>query len=224
MSIRFPIPSRGLAVALGLAGSLMAGNFVAAQDARPPRGATPPGHPAPQGKPAEATPPVPMEPAGRKKILDELFDKLAKAGDEREARGLASAIERVWMRSGSDTSDLLMSRAMQAMQGKDNQLALEVLDRVIEIHPDWAEALNKRATARYLMEDYAGAMEDISRALKLEPRHFSAMAGMGFILQKTQNEKLALRAFRKALELNPQQEELKKIVEKLAGEVDGSDI
>ncbi len=175
------------------------------------------------GKP-EANRPDPADPIGRRKILDELFDKLAKAPDEREARGLSAAIERVWMRSGSDTCDLLMSRAMQAMQGKDYQLTQEVLDRVIEIQPDWAEALNKRATARFLMEDYGGAMQDISRVLKLEPRHYSAMAGMGFILQKTQNEKLALRAFREALALNPRQEELKKIVERLAPEIDGSDI
>ena len=224
MRTRSGLSFRDVLMALALAGLIAPGGVAAAQDARPPRGAVPPGHPETGPKTPEPAVALPMEPAGRKKILDELFDKLAKAPDEREARGLANAIERVWMRSGSDTSDLLMSRALQAMQAKDNQLAQELLDRVVEIHPDWAEALNKRATARYLMEDYGGAMEDISRALKLEPRHFGALAGMGFILQKTQNEKLALRAFRKALEFNPQQEELKKIVEKLAGEVDGSDI
>ena len=194
----------------------------AAQDARPQRGAPP----AAKSEPEKPDPskPDPTQPAGRQRILDELFDKLAKAQDDRDARGLAAAIERVWMRSGSDTSDLLMSRAMQAMQGKDNMLALELLDRILEIHPDWAEALNKRATVKFLLEDYGGAMQDIASVLKLEPRHFSALSGMGFILQKTQNEKLAVKAFRKALELYPRQEEIKKIVEKLTGEVDGQDI
>ncbi len=206
--------------ALAFSGIAFTG-LAAAQNAAP--------HPMPEPKKTEAEKPDPnkpdiTQPAGRAKILDELFDKLAKAQDDRDARGIATAIERVWMRSGSDTSDLLMSRAMQAMQGKDNMLALEMLDRVLEMHSDWAEALNKRATVKFLMEDYGGAMEDCARVLKLEPRHFSALAGMGFILQKTQNEKLAVRAFRRALELNPRQEEIKKIVEKLALETDGLDI
>ena len=196
----------------------LVGTFAAAQGARAPRAAPD------KAAPADAAKPDPTQPAGRAKILDELFDKLAKAGDERDARGIATAIERVWLRSGSDTSDLLMSRALQAIQAKDNGLALELLDRLIEIHTDWAEAYNKRATARFLAEDYGGAMEDVARVLKLEPRHFSALAGMGFILQKTQNDKLAVKAFRKALELYPKQDEIKKIVDKLTSDVDGQDI
>jgi hypothetical protein len=35
-----------------------------------------------------------------------------------EARGVSGAIERVWMHSGSDTADLLMNRAMQALQAR----------------------------------------------------------------------------------------------------------
>jgi tetratricopeptide (TPR) repeat protein len=184
--------------------------------------------PAEKSDPAEAKPdpnkPDPSQPAGRAKILDDLFGKLAKATDDREAREISRSIERMWLRSGSDTADLLMSRAIQAMQGKDNMLAAELCDRIIEMQDDWAEAFNKRATARFQMEDYNGAMQDIARALKLEPRHFGALAGMGFILQKTQQEKLAIRAFRRALELNPKQEELKKALEKLEPEFDGQNI
>ena len=101
---------------------------------------------------------------------------------------------------------------------------LHRLPGILEIHEGWAEVYNKRATARFHMEDFNGAMEDIARVLKLEPRHFGALAGMGFILQKTQQEKLAVRAFRRALELYPKQEELQKIVEKLAPEHEGKDI
>lgn len=210
-----------IALALAAVTALMAASSAGAQSARPPRA-------APAESPAETKPdpnkPDPNQPAGRAKILDELFDKLAKAPDEREARGFASSIERMWLRSGSDTADLLMSRAMQALQGKDNMLAAELCDRILEIHEGWAEVYNKRATARFHMEDFNGAMEDIARVLKLEPRHFGALAGMGFILQKTQQEKLAVRAFRRALELYPKQEELQKIVEKLAPEHEGKDI
>jgi tetratricopeptide (TPR) repeat protein len=176
------------------------------------------------GIPALAEDQAPVQPAGRQKILDELFDRLGKAEDDSEAKGIAGAIDRVWMRSGSDTADLLMNRALQAINGKNWALSQELLDKIVIIDPYWAEAWNKRATARFFADDYLGSMADIGKALTLEPRHFGALAGMGFILQRTGFDKRALQVFRRALELNPQQEEIKKIVDKLTLEVEGQPI
>ena len=161
---------------------------------------------------------------GRQKVLDDLFDRLAKAQDDREAKGVSGAIERVWMHSGSYTADLLMGRAMQALQRKDYALSQELLNAVVEIEPDWAEAWNKRATVRYLADDAMGSMQDIARVLKLEPRHFGALSGMGFILQRGGFDKGALEAFRKAMEISPQQEEIRRLVEKLTLSVEGQGI
>ena len=167
---------------------------------------------------------APVQPAGRQKILDELFDRLGKAQDDSEAKGIAGAIDRVWMRSGSDTADLLMNRAMQAIGTKDWGLSQELLDKVVILDPHWAEAWNKRATARFFADDYDGAMADLAKAVTLEPRHFGALTGMGFILQKTNLDKRALQVFRKALEYNPKQDEIRKIVDKLTLEVEGRPI
>ncbi|MFL5195828.1 MAG: hypothetical protein ACJ8BE_02825, partial [Microvirga sp.] len=65
--------------------------------------------------------------------LDDLFARLAAAKDESEANGVANLIERRWARSGSDTADLLMSRAGDAFKGKDFPLAIELLDRVLTL-------------------------------------------------------------------------------------------
>ncbi len=161
---------------------------------------------------------------GRRKVLDDLFERLGKAGDEAEANGVKGAIERVWMHSGSDTADLLMSRAMQALQRKDYALTQELLGSIVEIEPQWAEAWNKRATARYLADDYMGAMEDVAHVLALEPRHFAALSGLGFMLQRSGFDKRALEAFRKALEINPRQGEIRSLVDKLTIEVEGQGI
>jgi hypothetical protein len=198
-------------------------------DPNPRRGGPAPTEKAPADKnqkDAAAKPPPPdlTDPAARKKVLDDLFERLGKATDDTEAKFLTTAIERVWLRSGSDTADLLMTRAGEAMQSKDWTLTQEVLDKVVTILPDWAEGWNKRATARFSADDYAGAMEDIAHTLALEPRHFDALAGLGFVLQKIDMNKRALQAFRKALDVNPRQAELRKIVEKMAIEVDGRDI
>jgi len=207
----------------GLLSFCRAGLLVAALAA----GAAPQAFGAAGDKPAVSTSAQvkPVDPEkGRRKVLDELFERLGKARDEAEARGVTGAIERVWMHSGSDTADLLMSRAMQALQHKDYTLSEELLGAIVEIEPQWAEAWNKRATVRYMAEDAMGAMQDIAHVLSLEPRHFGALSGMGFILQGRGFDKRALEAFRKALEINPRHEEMRRLVDKLSLEVDGREI
>ena len=163
-------------------------------------------------------------PETRQKILDELFTRLAKSKDEEEAKGIAGAIERVWMRSGSDTSDLLMGRAVSALRSKDFNLSIELLDKIVVLDPDWVEAWNKRATSRYFADDYTGAMSDIGEVLKREPRHFGALSGMGFILLKSGMERRALEVFRKTLEIYPGLEEIQKQTDQLIPELEGRPI
>jgi hypothetical protein len=168
--------------------------------------------------------PKPLPPQTRAQMLDDLFNRLAHTNDADEARGIALAIERVWMRSGSDTADLLMRRAMAALGTENYDLAQRVLDAVVVIAPTWSEGWDKRATARFFDNDYTGAMEDIGHVLAIEPRHFGALAGMGFILEKSKLNKEALQVFRKTLEIYPQQSSIRKIVDALTLKVEGRDI
>ena len=170
-------------------------------------------------KPAASTP-APTSAAA----LDGLFQRLAKAADPVEAQGITASIERLWLRSGSDTADMLMGRVLIAMQGNDHALALQLLDTLITLEPDWAEAWNKRATVRFLDNDDAGSMNDISHVLTLEPRHYGAVAGMAFILQRNNLNKRALQSYRRLLEINPQQEQIRKAVDRLTLEVEGQEL
>lgn len=160
----------------------------------------------------------------RAQLLDGLFDRLAKASDPDEAGGIAALIERTWMRSGSDTADLLMSRAVAAMGSDHRDVATALLDKIVVLAPDWAEGWNKRATLRFLEDDDAGSMEDLSHVLALEPRHFGALSGMGFILKRNGLDAGALKALRKALALYPENPDLRKAVEQLTPEVEGRDL
>lgn len=163
-------------------------------------------------------------PKTREALLDDLFTRLRGAADSDEAEGIAGAIERVWLRSGSDTADLLMHRAIAALAAKKSDVSRALLDKIVLLDPDWAEAWNERATVRFIADDYAGAMEDIAHVLALEPRHYGALAGMGFILEKSDRPKEALRVFRKVLEIYPQQEDIRKAVDHLVPEVEGRDL
>src|ERR687894_857125 len=172
-------------------------------------------------KPASPPPPPAQRDAGRRATLDDLFSRLAAAKDEAEAKGIANLIERRWMRSGSDTADLLLVRASDAIQAKEFPLAIELLDRVIALQPGWAEAWNRRATAFFLLEDTASAMADLRQVLTREPRHFGAWAGLGHIYNAGGDKARALESYRKALAINPKMETLRDLVGRLAPEIDG---
>ncbi|MDB5545640.1 MAG: hypothetical protein JWO64_2789 [Hyphomicrobiales bacterium] len=208
------------ALLLGIAAAGLAGPSVAD---------TPPHTPdqknaarVPDAKPDQSVQVV--QPAGRQKILDDLFDRLGKTRDEAEAQGIAGAIQRVWSRSGSDTADIVMERAGKLIGQKDWKLAEEMLDRLVDIEPQWAEAWNRRATVRFFQRDTPGAMEDLAHVLQLEPRHFTALVGVGAILERNEQNAQALRVFRRVLEINPQLEEIRKKVDKLSIEVEGREI
>src|SRR5436190_17718195 len=84
---------------------------------------------------------LPRAPRGdRFKNLDFLFEALKAAPDVDSAKLVEGRIWALWLASGSDTTDLLMSRVKTAMDGKDNKLAIRLLDSVIELRPDYVEA------------------------------------------------------------------------------------
>jgi len=168
--------------------------------------------------------PQPTHAALRAEALESLFKRLATAHDADEADGIATAIEHVWSQSDSDTATLLMDRALAAQQAGHLPLALALLDKIVSLEPDWAEGWNKRAGTRLLGGDLSGAADDLQHVLKLEPRQFSALIALGFVLEKQGYDKRALDSFRKALALNPQQPEIQSIIEKLRTQIEGRDI
>ena len=163
-------------------------------------------------------------PSSRDPQLDRLYRRLAEAESESEARGVALLIQRRWMRSGSDTADLLMRRAQDAMRERDAALAVELIDRVIALEPEWPEAWHRRAMAFMVMEDPIAAVADIYRTLTLEPRHYAAWTGLGGIFLRAGDEEGALESFRRALDAHPHQPRIRAVVDRLERNVDGIDL
>ncbi len=182
---------------------------------------TPPGK---QKKLPEAPAKLPRVTGDNAKNLDFLFGALKAAPDQESAKAVEARIWALWTTTPSDTAALLMSRAKVAMDGKDTDVALKLLDAVIKLRPDYVEAWNRRATIYYLQNDYSRSMEDIRQVLIREPRHFGALAGLGMIMQETGDEKHALDAFRKALAINPYLERVPDLVKSLTEKVEGRDI
>jgi Flp pilus assembly protein TadD len=58
----------------------------------------------------------------------------------------------------------------------------------------------------------------------MEPNNYKALRDLGAALQQTGDKKGALKAYRKALEVNPFLEQAKRAAEDLAHEIEGQDI
>jgi tetratricopeptide (TPR) repeat protein len=167
---------------------------------------------------------LPRVTGDKTKNLDFLFGALKAAPDEESAKAVEARIWSLWTATNSDTAALLMLRAKLAMDSKDMDVALKLLDAVIKLRPDYIEGWNRRATLYYMQNDYARSMEDIRQVLIREPRHFGALAGLGMIMQETGDEKHALDAFRKALAINPHLDKIPDLVKTLSEKVEGRDI
>ncbi|MBN8999537.1 MAG: tetratricopeptide repeat protein [Rhizobiales bacterium] len=179
---------------------------------------------APEPVPPAASPSAKPEPPPER-TMDELFAALADHSDEAAGRAAEEEIQRRWLMSGSDTVDLLMLWTAQAFATKDYATALDYLDAVTMLKPDYVEGWNRRATIFYLQDDYAKAIADIEKVLALEPKHFGALAGLGLILHDLGRDADALAALERALAIDPYLDgDIKETIEELRPAVEGESI
>lgn len=155
--------------------------------------------------------------------LDSLFSELQDP-ENKDWKKTEEKIWREWGKSGSASMDHLLQRGVFAMQEGRYRTAVEHFTAAIDHAPDFAEAWNKRATVFYLMGAFGLSMSDIRQTLLLNPRHFGAMGGLGSILEQLDRPKDALAVFRRALEVHPHQDSIKKTIERLETEVEGTSL
>jgi len=99
--------------------------------------------------------------------------------DEGAAARAATALWEMWHRSGDREVDMLLREGVAVMERRDLAGAEAIFARVIARAPEFAEGWNKRATVRYVAENYEGSIDDCEETLKRKPHHFGALAGQG---------------------------------------------
>lgn len=156
--------------------------------------------------------------------LAPLFERLRVTHDRREAGALESMIWALWAKYEGDRVEVgfLMHEGLQAIQRNEYDKAVRAFDEVTTLAPDFPEGWNQRATAEYLRGDYPAALADMRRTLRLEPRHFGALSGLGMVYMSLGDMERALKAFDAALGINPHMDMVRAhretVREKLAGE------
>lgn len=135
--------------------------------------------------------------------LDQLYDSLKAAPDEASARAIADAIWAIWTRPDNGAAAARVAEIIEksGFAGPASQMPL--IEALVADYPDYPEAWNLRATARFFRGDTAGALNDIAETLKREPSHFGALAGRALILHDMGRTEDALAAIKAGLAVHP---------------------
>ena len=128
---------------------------------------------------------------------------LLKGDDPADVGRAEQALWQMWTQSGIAEVDALLLEGVQAMERRDFDEAERIFTRIVARAPDFAEGWNKRATVRYLAENYEGAIADCEATLARKPHHFGALSGQGLCHVALGQHREAAALFRRTLAVHP---------------------
>jgi tetratricopeptide (TPR) repeat protein len=129
--------------------------------------------------------------------------KALLGNDETAAARAEAALWEMWHRSGDREIDALLREGITLMERRDLLAAEATFARMITQAPAFAEGWNKRATVRYVAENYEGSISDCEETLSRNPHHFGALAGAGLCYMALGRPRDAAGMFRRALAVHP---------------------
>jgi tetratricopeptide (TPR) repeat protein len=154
---------------------------------------------------------------------DEKEALAALKGDDPLLAATAEAtLWRLWCRTGDPEASQMFRAGVEAMQRRNLEEAERLFSRVIERDPDFAEGWNKRATVRFLRNDFAGSIGDCRETLARNRNHFGAASGQGLCHMALGEFREAAVAFRRALEIHPHLQTVRDNLELAQSEGGGS--
>ncbi len=113
------------------------------------------------------------------------------------------ALWSIWFRAGPAAANAQLCRGAKELAARRYKSAIEHFDQAIAIAPNFPEPYNQRALTRFVLEQYEASIGDCRRTVRLMPCHFGAWAGMGHCFLHLGQLDHALRAYDRALEINP---------------------
>ncbi|QDU11900.1 tetratricopeptide repeat protein [Gimesia aquarii] len=103
---------------------------------------------------------------------------------------------------------LLLHKALYLKNTEKLESAIKKIDEILELKPDLVIALTHRAQANESLENYAEAISDYKKAIKIEPEYWLPHHSLVFLLAACEREEirdgsLALKHAQQSLELLP---------------------
>ena len=144
---------------------------------------------------------------------DELLAGLKS--DVASVRELARrGLEHIWFSSAGTEAYQLTEAAYQATEKAEYPKALEILNRLVQKYPNFAEGWNRRAAVYWQLGEYQKSLADSKRALALNPNHYGALQGMGLCRLQLGDVAAACRFLRAALKIIPHDEATRTCLQK----------
>ncbi|HEY1266951.1 MAG TPA: tetratricopeptide repeat protein [Candidatus Binatia bacterium] len=126
-----------------------------------------------------------------------------KTADPSLAATAEALLWRLWCRAQDAEAARIFRDGVGAMQRRKLDEAEALFSRVIERDPDFAEGWNKRATVRFLRNDFVGSIADCRQTLARNRNHFGAASGQGLCHMSLGEFPEAAVCFRRALDIHP---------------------
>ncbi len=118
-----------------------------------------------------------IAPAERAEALEDAFHALHDAPTEEIAGRIEKTIWGLWFIGPDAEATRRLDDAALALRSGQLEEARRLLEALVADRPDFAEAWNQLAFAKFLLGDPYGSLSDIDAVLRREPRHFGALAG-----------------------------------------------
>jgi tetratricopeptide (TPR) repeat protein len=129
---------------------------------------------------------------------------------DRGVRTLAeNAIALIWPRVGLAIHQRRLGAVDEQLDDGDYDRASQLAGKIIQDAPWIAQSWYQRGKAFYHLGQCDAAARDCHQALEINPYHFQAAAVMGQAYELQHNLVAALEAYRRALRLNPNMEEVR---------------
>ena len=164
--------------------------------------------------PALADCPAPPDHAAE---IDAALSQLQDSRNELEARDHNATLWELWLDAPDARAQEMLDSGMARRESYDLLGSIEVLSRLVEYCPDYAEGYNQRAFSYFLAQDHERAVADLQRAIELNPRHVGALSGMALALIELDRPTEAIPWLRRAVELHPFLAE-RRLLDRLPGE------
>lgn len=125
------------------------------------------------------------------------------SNDEVTSQLATAALWECWLNERGDEARKIMDAGTELMGQGRLEAALELFAGLAEDHPGWAEPLNKQATVLYLLGSSLASLRLCRKVVELKPNHFGAWNGIALCAARLEKWREALKAARKAHELQP---------------------
>lgn len=127
--------------------------------------------------------------------------------------GLAEhALWCIWFRASTERNNHALVEAVEALGASDHDKAVSLLAGILARDPEFAEAHNQLAIARFLQGRNDLAVASAREALALVPEHFGALATLGHSYASMGRYARALQYYHQALRIHPRVQGIREAV------------